>query len=167
MLLSAQRLRSLPGRPGGARWGTYVAAMVTLLGIGACGGSAPSEHEIAYAQTMRPGVELAANATEEQALQQAPALPTGEPTRLAGGVVVAGPIYMAASGRRCREMTVGPRQRLACEDRQAEVWVFVPDVFSIPAPSAGSEDASSRSTESQPAPAELAAPTPEASEAER
>lgn len=94
-----------------------------------CASAPPTESEIAYARSMSPSVEMATNPTEEAALERAGGLPAGEPTTLGAGAVVAGPIYAAASGRRCRQLTFGSRRRLACEDPQADVWVFVPDVF--------------------------------------
>lgn len=117
------RLRGVPGlvHP----W----LALGAAIGFGGCGSAPPSEAELAYASSMGASVEMATNATEEQALERADALPEGEPTQLGDGTVVAGPIYTAASGRQCRALMIGGRQRLACEAFQAEGWVFVPNVF--------------------------------------
>jgi hypothetical protein len=130
--------RQLPcsslGRPAGVVGGICAA----LLCVG-CASAPPSEDEIAYARSMSPSVELATTRTEELALEQADRLPAGEPVELGDGVVVPGPVYTAASGRRCREMLFGPSQRLACEDPAADVWVFVPDVFAAGPPTSGGE----------------------------
>lgn len=98
--------------------------------LAACGASAPpSEADIWYAESLRPGVELAVSPGEERALAQMASLPTDEPVELAGETFVAGPVYTAASARRCRRLQTGARLRLACEDPRAGGWVFVPSIF--------------------------------------
>ncbi len=125
-MLSLEEWPSLfRGRPRGARMGGSI-ALALLCG---CASAPPTESEIAYARSMSPSVEMATTPTEEAALERAAALPAGESVTLGGGAVIPGPIYAAASGRRCRELAFGSRTRLACEDRAADVWVFVPDVF--------------------------------------
>lgn len=106
------------------------------LGIGsalllACGGPPPpTEADLAYAAALRPGTELATTPGEEQALARAATLPDDEAVTLGSQSFVAGPLYVAASGRRCRQLTVdGARERLVCEDLSAGGWVFVPDIF--------------------------------------
>jgi len=125
------------GRLHGVRgWSSTVLLLGTLAG---CASAPPSEVEIAYAQAMSATVELATTRTEELALERAESLPPGEPAELDGGTVVAGPMYVAASGRRCRELTIDAQQRLACEDLDAEVWVFVPNVFAAGPATSGDE----------------------------
>ena len=126
MTTPGQLTRSLPGRLTGVRGSSFV--IMVLLGAVGCASAPPSEAEIAYAQAMSPTVEMATTRAEELALERAPNLPIGQ-SQLDGGSVVTGPIYSAAGGRRCREMTIGARHRLACEDLEADVWVFVPDVY--------------------------------------
>ncbi len=143
--------RTESGRPRGLTGAMYVA-----LGIAAsagCGSAPPTEAELAYASSMGATVEMATSAAEEEALLRAAALPAGEPTQLDGAVVVAGPIYMAASGRHCRELIIGSSQRLACEAVQADGWVFVPNVFTVEPITAGDE-------------APTPPPTPESAETE-
>lgn len=112
--------------------------MALLIGLSAgCGSAPPSDHEIAYARSMRPTTELATTATEERALERAANLPSDEAVQLEGQTVLAGPIYTAASGRRCRELHIGDGERLACEALDAEGWVFVPDVFTQPISTSG------------------------------
>ena len=125
MLSLEERPCPLRGRPGGAR----AAGSIALALLGACASAPPTESELAYARSMSPSVELATTPTEEAALERAATLPAGRSATLDGGSVVPGPIYAAASGRRCRELTFGSRTRLACEDRASDGWVFVPDVF--------------------------------------
>ncbi len=126
---------SSQGRLAGVgRWSSIALWLGTAT---ACGSAPPSEHEVAYARSMSPTVELATTPAEELALERAATLAPGEPADLGGDTVVAGPIYPAASGRRCREMTIADRHRLACEDPEADVWVFVPDVFTTSIGSGG------------------------------
>ncbi|MAC24926.1 MAG: hypothetical protein CMN31_21440 [Sandaracinus sp.] len=124
-------------------------AGVVSCALTACGASAPpSEADIWYAESLRPGVELAVSPGEERALERMSSLPVDEPVELAGETFVAGPIYTAASARRCRRVQTPSRPRLACEDGQAGGWVFVPDVFTDRAPAHTST------------PSETATPTP-------
>lgn len=123
-----ERLCSPAGRLGGVR-GLARASVLALMTTG-CATSAPTEHEIAYSQAMSPSVELATTPGEERALEQAASLPTEQPVQLAGQRVMAGPIYAAASGRRCRRMAFDAHERLACQDYVSDNWVFVPNIFS-------------------------------------
>lgn len=129
--------RTESGRLRGVRGASCAGFVLALAALGGCASAPPSEAELAYVSAMSPTVEMATSAAEEQALERAPALPPGEPTEVGGGVVVGGPVYTAASGRRCRELTFGAHGRLACEAVNAEGWVFVPNVFTAETPSTG------------------------------
>ncbi len=133
------------GRLVGVRALLYPAVAVGLIG---CASSAPSESELAFTRTMSPSIELATTEAETQALLRAGELPANQPIDLGGQAVLAGPVYAAASGRRCREITIGASHRLACQDLVSDSWVFVPDPFGTtwgaeatpdPVPSATSE----------------------------
>lgn len=146
MTTPGQLTCSSRGRLAGVLGGIRSVLLVGSVAWLGCASAPPTEDEIQYARSMSPSVELATTPTEVGALERAASLPVGEPAQLEGGVVVAGPIYAAASGRRCRQLTFGSAQRLACEDPEADVWVFVPDVFAAspveatePAPTSGGE----------------------------
>jgi len=131
-MTSPRQLPCSTGRLAGVRgWSTIIAVFVGSLAAG-CGSAPPSEHEIAYARSLRPSTELATTPAEERALEQAPSLPSDEAMELEGQSVLASPIYTAASGRRCRELRFGAGARLACEALDADGWVFVPNVFTQP-----------------------------------
>lgn len=76
-------------------------------------------------------------AMESQVLQVLDRLVDGAPTRVGSSVVSAAPAYLAASGRRCRALTLvsgSPQHnwavgssRVAC--RETGPWFFVPTVF--------------------------------------
>lgn len=140
--------RTESGRLGGVRGAKSVHLAIGFAAfLGACASAPPTEAELAYVSSMSATVEMATTPAEEEALHRAATLPVGEPTTVDGGTVVAGPIYAAGSGRRCRPLTVGSRNRLACEALGAEGWVYVPDVFSPSEANEGGESPTAPSPE--------------------
>lgn len=97
-----------------------------------CGGSQePTERDIWYTQSLRPGTVEPESQAERELLARMEQVPANEPVRFAGHVFVVEPPYAAASGRLCRSIRVegnaAVQLKLACED--GDRWVLVPDVF--------------------------------------
>ncbi len=113
------------------RWAPLASfAIISPLLFAGCGASAPTEETIYYDPALRPGVVEAATESEQQLLIRLSEVSAGAPMEVGGQVFVADPLYVSASGRRCR--TVHARggedgARLACETEDG--WVFVPQVF--------------------------------------
>jgi hypothetical protein len=103
--------------------------------VGSCGGAHSGEH--AGVDTPGGGVVEPATAAERQVLEALDTLPAGTARRFGNSVVVAEAPYFAASGRRCRGLTITPAggrpgaRRLAC--RQDGRWLYVPMVLIAPA----------------------------------
>lgn len=68
---------------------------------------------------------------EQDVLRALPSLESGQARPVGNALVVAEPIYTAASGRTCRALSIGVGgknvARLACHS--GGTWYFVPDVF--------------------------------------
>ena len=106
----------------------YLSRLIAILALvgAACASTARPPRSPAG-----PVVEPA-DAAERQLLARLEGLASGSTVQLEGRTFVAGDVYAAASGRRCRtlELTAngGAQQtRLACHDGQA--WFFAPDVL--------------------------------------
>ena len=115
------------------------ASVALVTALGACGGSqAPTEQEIWYTTSLRPGTVEPETQGERELLARMDEVPSNEPVRFAGQVFVVEPAYTAASGRSCRSVRVDAdavELKLACE--QGAGWVFVPDVFAAEPEPAG------------------------------
>ncbi|MAQ13345.1 MAG: hypothetical protein CMN30_00895 [Sandaracinus sp.] len=121
-----------PGRPSGVGGALCALALPWTLALG-CASSVPSETELQYVRSVSPSIELATTPAEEATLERAASLPVDQPVVLGDATVVAGPIYAAASGRRCRAVRIASAaERLVCEDTQTDTWVFVPNVLTAP-----------------------------------
>ena len=105
---------------------TWMLVAPVALAAAACG-SASAEGDVWFDDQLRPGSVDVTNDTERETLARLSDLPAGDSVTIAGEQVTAGEPYHAASGRRCREVSLGGAARLACEQEQG--WVFVPDVF--------------------------------------
>lgn len=107
--------------------GSRVAALGCIL-LCACGASsAPNESAIFYDANLRPGVVEPATEAERELLIRLSELPA-ESVRVGERTFRLGPVYSAASGRRCRLVMSDESRRLACQ--HDEGWVYVPDVHS-------------------------------------
>ncbi len=101
----------------------------------ACGGAAePTERDIWYTASLRPGSVPPTTEGERELLARIEQVPAGEPVALGGQVFVVDEPYAAASGRMCRSVEIRGSAgsetvevKLACEEDAG--WVFVPDVF--------------------------------------
>ena len=121
-----------------------VALLWSLFG---CGGSQqPSEQEIWYTTSLRPGAVEPETQGERELLARMESVPVSRPVSFAGQTFIVDAPYAAASGRPCRSVRVeGGRDvqlKLACEEDTG--WVFVPDVF------AGEEAEAARTAELAP-----------------
>ena len=100
-----------------------------------CGGpEAPAERDIWHTSALRPGRVAPETAGERELLARMDDVPANERVTFGGQTFVVDEPYFAASGRRCRSVTVRPtldaddvQVKLACEEGSG--WVFVPDVF--------------------------------------
>lgn len=107
----------------------FLALVSSLAG---CGGSQePSERDIWYTTSLRPGTVEPDTQGERELLARMESIPVSEPVTFAGQTFLVDAPYAAASGRSCRSVRVeGGRDvelKLACEEDAG--WVFVPDVF--------------------------------------
>lgn len=116
---------------------------LVLGGIAACG-SAPPQNPRDVADANDTGRILPASSPGEQSiLKEVGQLPPGTPQTFGDSVVVAEPIYSAASDRSCRALHITRdsgkqvRQRLTCSDGNG--WFFVPDVLGLEASEASPE----------------------------
>lgn len=107
----------------------FLALVPSLAG---CGGSQePSERDIWYTTSLRPGTVDPETQGERELLARMGRVPVSQPVTFAGQTFVVDAPYAAASGRLCRSVRVeGGRDvalKLACEEDSG--WVFVPDVY--------------------------------------
>lgn len=109
-----------------------LACLAVLASLAGCGGSQePSERDIWYTTSLRPGTVDPETQGERELLARMERVPVSQPVTFAGQTFVVDAPYAAASGRLCRSVRVeGGREvalKLACEEGSG--WVFVPDVF--------------------------------------
>lgn len=109
-----------------------VCVIGSSLALAACGPAMQKPSEQALRDAQDTGTRTAgANNLEKAVLVELPSLPPESPRTIQGQPVVAGAAYFAASGRQCRQVTLGSStgssRRLACADEDG--WFFVPDVF--------------------------------------
>lgn len=110
-------------------------AALLLWSICGCGGAGePTERDIWYTQSLRPGRVPPETAGERELLARMEEVPVGEPVALGSQIFVVDAPYAAASGRLCRSVEIrsspsaeSGEVKLACEENSG--WAFVPDVF--------------------------------------
>lgn len=109
-----------------------------MLAVGACGATREAQKpDPSYTVLTKPGTRPPANDVERAVLAQIDKLPAGQASTVAGRNVTAGAMYTAASGRRCRTVTLQPSAATAAKSMLAckfdNRWAYVPDVVRRPA----------------------------------
>lgn len=94
----------------------------------ACGGNPHTPGDGAYASSVKPGTREPVGSFERSVLSQLDTMEADAPVQIDGKSVVAGASYHAASGRKCRRISIDSAQvDLACQ--MPDGWYFVPPVF--------------------------------------
>jgi len=105
-----------------------------MLVVGACGATPELQKpDPGYTVLTKPGTRPPANDVERAVLAQIDKLPADRASTVAGHNVTAGAAYTAASGRRCRAVTLqgaATKSMLACKFDNR--WAYVPDVVRRP-----------------------------------
>ncbi|MGE0791124.1 MAG: hypothetical protein AB7S26_35960 [Sandaracinaceae bacterium] len=108
------------------------AAVILAVGwvVMGCGASEPRESDIFYDPALRASVVEPEDDADRTLLQRLAADPEPGPLTVGERTYVLEASYDAASGRRCRGLSVGSERRLACEADDA--WAFVPSLETGP-----------------------------------
>lgn len=96
----------------------------------ACASAPPTDAQVWHRDELRPGHHAAADDAENALLTRLASLEAEAPEEtqvsVHGRTFSLGPMYLAASGRRCRRVA-GAEASLACSDGAS--WHFAPNVF--------------------------------------
>lgn len=99
----------------------------------ACGGNPHTPGDGAYASSVKPGTRTAVGSFERSVLSQLDTMAPDAPMQIEGKRVIAAASYHAASGRKCRRISVDNAPvDLACQ--MPDGWHFVPPVFALRQP---------------------------------
>ncbi len=102
--------------------------LIPILLLG-CASAPPTDAQVWHRIELRPGTVAAADDAETALLERLSALESdasGTDVDVAGRRFSLGPLYLAASGRRCRRIA-GAEASLACSDGTR--WHYAPSVF--------------------------------------
>lgn len=134
--------------------GTTITLCLLALALSGCATTKPAPTRMLAVPAAGARVVAPRDAAEAAVLQELPSLaPESVPMR--AGQAQAGAVYLAASGRTCRSLTLAGAAKVACRDD--ERWFFVPNPMAdVVAPSEPAEantvgDAESAPSQSQPA----------------
>ena len=115
---------------------------VFVLTVAGCSAPPKPAPDPGYQALVEPNTRVPENDLERSILGRLDELAADAEITIGGSVVLAGRAYAAASGRRCRMVTIrdnaptaGDNHRLACII--AGSWAFVPEVLRMPVEGGG------------------------------
>ena len=106
-------------------------AIATLLASSCAGPQAAVEPAPDLASLVGPGTRQPQSELERALLPKLGEQPEGGTVAVAGRSVQLGPVYAAASGRRCRLVSVADADNAAAACQVDGAWAFVPRVVNV------------------------------------